>query len=81
MTNPRPGTTTPWKSDGTAEPWSVTKDRSTMASSGNGLNRASSNVASLAVEPSAKYHRSEDADAHADRLAPAGPATLCSTTT
>src|SRR5687768_17924986 len=81
FTTSRPaGTTTPWKSAGTARPSSVENDRSAMASSGNGLYRASSRVASLAVAPSAKYHRVDADDAHGELAVPAGPVIVCSTT-
>jgi hypothetical protein len=58
----------------------VLNDMSAMALSGKGLNRASTMVASRLVEPSAKYHRSDAADAHGDALAPRAPVTVCSTT-
>src|SRR4051794_40217638 len=77
---PRAGTTSPWKSWGTVAPSSVVKDRSTMASPGNGLNSSMCSVSSRSVEPDAKYQRSDAAVAQGVASSPLGPLTTCSTT-
>src|SRR4051794_12686807 len=59
-----PGTGRDCSSGGIRNPslvWNVT---STTASTGNGLNTASSSRASRLVVPVGKYHVSDDADAH-----------------
>src|SRR5919205_2764103 len=76
-----PGTATPVRSCGVVLPSSVLNDRSTRASSGNGLNTESVSDASLLVAPSAKYQGGDGAVAHGATLSPAGPRTTCSTTT
>src|SRR4051812_31829347 len=77
---PRPGTITPWNSLGWLGPWSVAKDKSTTASSGNGLNRLIDKLASLSVEPVAKY-QVDDADvAQGAASHPFAPLTTSSTT-
>ena len=79
-TTPRAGTTIPWKSAGASDPCSVTKDKSTIASSGYGLTSDITRRAFSWVVPSAKYQWSEPVVAQAARLNPSDPLTTCSTT-
>ena len=66
----RPGTGSACRARGARVPSSVTKDTSTLVSSGYGLNNARYSSAPRSVLPAARYQRSDDVEAQGAALYP-----------
>jgi hypothetical protein len=77
---PRPLTDNPVSAWGVTSPSSVVNTMSTTASSGNGLKRVMTSIASLVVMPSAKYQLVEALDAQGVTVSPREPLAAWSTT-